>query len=168
MVVVARLPRRGGSGREKEFASVAAVEGQDHHGEGLSHRCRASTTVNLLLMLLLEVIVITRKGKNKILQIESAHLHVNVLPTIFRGKKNNIADTTAQSPSFVTAVSGRQRHHRRLVLSPSNPPSSPGFLPSSHPSPSSSSSQHQQAVALIVFIVARSSTVNTSSPPSTP
>ncbi|XLS93104.1 hypothetical protein HN51_069112, partial [Arachis hypogaea] len=59
-------------------------------------------------------------------------------------------------------------HRRRLVLSPSNLPSSPGSLPSSPPSPSSSSSEHQQAVARIVFIVARSSTVNTSSPPSTP
>ncbi|XLT70751.1 hypothetical protein HN873_027190 [Arachis hypogaea] len=37
---------------------------------------------------------------------------------------------------------------RRLVLSPSNPLSSPGSLPSSSPSPSSSSSQHQQAVVL--------------------
>ncbi|RYQ94283.1 hypothetical protein Ahy_B08g089174 [Arachis hypogaea] len=43
--------------------------------------------------------------------------------------------------------------HRRLVLSPSNPPSSPGSLPSSPPSPSSSSSQHQQAVAFHLRVV---------------
>ncbi|XLS92782.1 hypothetical protein HN51_068790, partial [Arachis hypogaea] len=59
---------------------------------------------------------------------------------IGRGSQNPYFDQVGL-PSIVAAVSGRQRHRHRLILSTSSPPSSPGSQSSSLPS--SSSSQHQ-------------------------